>query len=625
VVLAEKREPGSGSRLPALAASLAGFLLYAFTCYPSPDWLDGPELAGAALRLGIFHPPGSPLAVLVGHIAVLWPFGPPAGALVYFSAVFAAASVYVMTRIIQEAQPALGSRDGLRDHLFAFFAGLAFAVTPAVWLQAMRLEVYTFALLLFLISLRSLLAIVRAVNPNVAAGQAQRALFFCGLGVAIHPLIALTALAGVPVLAASRNGWRLWLAPRRMARLAASFLLGCAPLFLLPLMVRAPVDLRWGDPTTLSGFVQFVSGSTFGHSFTLMAAGPHGGELQALAALAQGLGIPLVVVATIAAYLLTRIRPRLALTLAIVAVAGTLGLALQRGFRLDNPDVGGYLLAATASLFLLAALGLRAAAGLLADMRPRAAWLVVALWPGLALGSALAVERPLDRSGCTAGKALAARALAALPTGTVALLADFNLVFMFDYLQQADSLRRDVHVFYLRDLANPALRRALARRNPELAALLPRSSSLDRRSLLRLSRRWPLAMDLGPHLADEVPPVLQPGGLLWMVREYGMPREADALRTQSAFFADFAPPLCGSGSIDRRSAEVISWHAYWQALAARAKGLDIVADAMLSCAACASPADKTIARAAAGRGSFSTPWGECERSCYCKSCRRRSP
>ncbi len=623
MVVAEKREPGS--RLPALAASLASFLLYAFTCYPSPDWLDGPELAGAALRLGIFHPPGSPLAVLVGHIAVLWPFGPPAGALVYFSAVFAAASVYVMTRIIQEARPALGSRDGVRDHLFALFAGLTFAVTPAVWLQAMRLEVYTFALLLFLLSLRSLLATGRAVNPNVAAGQAQRALFFCGLGVAIHPLIALSALAGVPVLAASRYGWRPWLEPRGMARLAASFLLGCAPLFLLPLMVRAPVDLRWGDPTTLSGFIKFVSGSAFGHSFTLMASKPHGGELQALAALAQGLGIPLVVVAAIGIYLLARTRPRLALMLSVVAVAGTLGLVLQRGFRLDNPDVGGYLLAATASLFLLAALGLTAASGLLAAVHPRAAWLAVALWPGLALGSALAVERPLDRSGCTAGRALAARALADLPTGTVALLADFNLVFMFDYLQQAESLRKDVQVFYLRDLANPALRAALAGQDSELEALLPRSSNPDRRSLLRLAQRRPLALDLGPHLASEVLPVLQPGGLLWMVRENGVPSEADAFRTQAAFFADFAPPLCGPGSIDRRSAEVISWHAYWQALAARAKGLDIVADAMLSCAACASPADKTIARAAVGRGSFSTPWWEYGRSCYCMSCRRKSP
>jgi len=623
VVVTEKREPGSRSRLPALAASLAAFLLYAFTCYPSPDWLDGPELAGAALRLGIFHPPGSPLAVLAGHIAVLWPFGPPAGALVYFSAVFAAASVYVMTRIIQEAHSALGSRDSARGHVFAFLTGLTFAVTPVVWSQALRLEVYTLALLLFLLSLRSLLAIGRAADLKVAGGKAERALFFCGLGVATHPLIALSALAGVPVLAASGNGWRFWLAPRRMARLAASFLLGCAPLFLLPLMVRGPVDLRWGDPTTLSGFVKFVSGSTFGHSFSLMASGPDGSELKVLAALARGLGIPLVVAATIGIYLLARTRPRLALMLSVVTVASTLGLALQRGFRLDNPDVGGYLLAATASLFLLAALGLTAVAGMLAVMRPRTAWLVVALWPGLALGSVLAIERPLDRSGCTAGRALAARALTDLPKGTVALLADFNLVFMFDYLQQAESLRRDVQVFYLRDLGNPALRTALAEKDPELAALLPRSSILDLRSLLRLSRRRPLTLDLGPHLADELLEVLQPGGLLWMVRENGLASEADALRIQSAFFADFAPPLCGPGEIDRRSAEVISWHSYWQALAARAKGMDVVADAMLSCAACASPADKTIARAAAGRISFSTPWQVCGRSCYCKSCRRR--
>ena len=69
------------SRLPALIVAALGFALYASTSYPFPDWLDSPELISAAFRLGVFHPPGSPLAVILGHLFSLWPCASPATSL----------------------------------------------------------------------------------------------------------------------------------------------------------------------------------------------------------------------------------------------------------------------------------------------------------------------------------------------------------------------------------------------------------------------------------------------------------------------------------------------------------------------------------------------------------------
>lgn len=593
--------PATPPRLPALAASLASLALYVLTCYPSPDWLDGPELAGAALRLGVFHPPGSPLAVMLGQLAALWPFGPAAGVLVYYSAIFAALAVYQATRIIQLAWSAGGRDSDAAGGFFCATAGLTFALMPAVLSQATRLEVYSLALLLFLLALRSMLSASLATEPEHASRQAERTLVFSGMGAATHPLIALSLLAGLPAIAASRERWRLWFAPRRLAKLMLCFVLGCAPIFMIAAMVHTPADLRWGDPGTFLGFLKFISGSTFSHSFSLKPSGVAGGWLRALTALIAGLGLPLAVSSLAGGYLLLRSRARLLLALVMIAAAGMPGLALQPSVRLDNPDVMGYTLASAACVFLIASLGLVTLGRRLAAARPRAVWLLAALWPALGIGTALSCERPLDHSGCTSGRALAVEALTGLPGHALVLLADFNLVFMFDYLQSAESVRPDVDVLYLRDLENRPLRAALGRYDPALEKSLPRTASPGPRALEKLAAGRPLFIDLGPHLPANLLPALRPDGLLWRLNPDGAPA-GDGLFEQAAFFSGVAPPVCRAGQIDRRSAEVASWHAYWQALAAHASGREVLAGLMLAFAACAAPADAEIARAAGALG-----------------------
>ena len=55
----------------ALAAGLALLVVYAATLAPSITFWDAAEFAAAARGLGIPHPPGTPLWVLVGRVASL--------------------------------------------------------------------------------------------------------------------------------------------------------------------------------------------------------------------------------------------------------------------------------------------------------------------------------------------------------------------------------------------------------------------------------------------------------------------------------------------------------------------------------------------------------------------------
>src|SRR5688500_202277 len=64
--------PAPPYRAAALAA-LAVFALYAATLAPSSAWWDASEYITAAYTLGIPHPPGNPLFVLVGNVAARLP------------------------------------------------------------------------------------------------------------------------------------------------------------------------------------------------------------------------------------------------------------------------------------------------------------------------------------------------------------------------------------------------------------------------------------------------------------------------------------------------------------------------------------------------------------------------
>lgn len=585
------------NRLPALGIAGLGFLLYALTSHPFPDWLDSPELISAACRLGVFHPPGSPLAVMLGYLFSLWPFAAPAASLLYFSAFFTGCALYVLARCVQDLWRALGPSGARLEAVVVTGLSAAFALSCGLWSQAVRTEVYTLGLFLFLCCLRELVRLAHSpIGEN--SPSVTRAAAFCGMGLCVHPLMALSVAPAIALLAAWRNTRGLFWTPRRLLRSGAAFVLGLAPLLFIPLMARAQEDLRWGDPTTFSGWLQTVLGLTFSHSFSTAQTAV---GVKTVLAVGLGLGAGLVVLAALSLYPLFRKKCILALVLILTAAGSALSLALQRSVRLDNPDVFGYALPAMAAMVLLAAGGLAVGARLLFEFRPRLSWLTAALALIVFLTTALIQDwGQRDRSNCQAGRRLSVAALSHLPEGSLAIVGDFNLAFMLEYLIQVEGLRPDVQVLLLRDLDNRPLRALLARSAPRLEARLPTADRLDRDSLEALAELRPVALDAGPHLDAGVLGVLHPSGLLWLVR-YGEPPDEDALLADALhFFGGLSPPLCGNRSADPRSADVIAWHAYWQARAAEHMGLLDLARFLAGVAERSSPEDLAIDRLVKG-------------------------
>jgi len=173
------------------AASLAA--VYVATLAPGVTFWDAGEFIAAAHSLGIPHPPGTPLfVILVSAWAKLLALLPYAIATNLFSSVCTAAAVGLT---------ALWMGRATGEPLAGLAAGMAAGAMSTVWQNATETEVYAASLLL---SVAAIVAADRAGRTGDARFTLLTA-YLLALAVPVH----LSALVAAPVavqLAASRSG-----------------------------------------------------------------------------------------------------------------------------------------------------------------------------------------------------------------------------------------------------------------------------------------------------------------------------------------------------------------------------------------------------------------------------------
>jgi hypothetical protein len=201
-----RRSSGAG-------AAAAGALLlaaYVATLAPGITLWDAGELVTAVHGLGVPHPPGTPLFVLVGRAwSSLLPGVPTALATNLLSAAATAAACAVLAW--------LASR-WLRAAALGAAAGVTAGLAATVWRSANETEVYAVALLLAALTL---LAAERAGRDGSLRSLALVAYLFA-LAVPLH-LFALVAAPAAIALAAARPDGRV--DGRRLALLSGALLM----------------------------------------------------------------------------------------------------------------------------------------------------------------------------------------------------------------------------------------------------------------------------------------------------------------------------------------------------------------------------------------------------------------
>jgi hypothetical protein len=215
----------------AVSLGLVSFLPYLRTLAPSVLPGDSGEFQLAASVLGVAHPTGYPLYLLLGKLFItLVPVGDPAFRMNLLSAVFAAAAVSAVYLLALELT---------RRSTVAAVAALTLAFSITFWSQAAEAEVY--ALNSLLVAATLLLLLRATAQPHQALATQPRETWLLaaagcyGLSLAHHRTAILLAPAILVYL---------WLERRRLPTISAGRALQVGTLVLLPLLLYAYIPLR---------------------------------------------------------------------------------------------------------------------------------------------------------------------------------------------------------------------------------------------------------------------------------------------------------------------------------------------------------------------------------------------
>lgn len=190
----------------ALAAAVALFTLYAITLAPSTAFWDTSEYIATAHILGIPHPPGNPLFVLLGRAweLLLSPLGLPVAVRInLFSAFMSAGSAFFWYLVVHRILVAFTENETVR-RVGAFAAVWVAGTAFTVWNQSnVNEKVYTVTL--FTIALMSWIAFLWRDHVEAHRGQKNRrwhddnailvVIFILALSVGNHLMAFLAAPA----------------------------------------------------------------------------------------------------------------------------------------------------------------------------------------------------------------------------------------------------------------------------------------------------------------------------------------------------------------------------------------------------------------------------------------------
>jgi hypothetical protein len=246
----------------AWVAALAALWVYALTLSPTVAWVnlgeDSGDLLAASATLGIPHPTGYPLFVLLGRLATFLPVGSIAFRINLVAALAAAVSVYAVARLAMALAPA---PRGLLAAWGGAACALLYASSRGAWSQSVLAEVYTLnAAFLGLI----LWLLVEAQRE----GDAKRLLlagYLFGLGLTNHLLLLAAAPAFLVVI--GRLGRTKKIGPATLVLLPLLMFWGLTLDLYLPVRAARNPEFSWGAPASPGQLWWVVSGAQYARNF----------------------------------------------------------------------------------------------------------------------------------------------------------------------------------------------------------------------------------------------------------------------------------------------------------------------------------------------------------------------
>ena len=184
-----------------ILTSLSFFIplvLYILTMAPTTSFWDCGEFISTSYILGVPHPPGSPLYLLLGNVFSSIPFFKDIGARVnLISPIVSALSVMFLYQIIVFLLNEFKNhKDNFIDdsiiYFSAFTAALTFAFTDSHWFNAVEAEVYSFSTFFTSIVVWMILKWNKNNKDNWNVRYLLIIIYMFGLAIGVHLLNLLT-------------------------------------------------------------------------------------------------------------------------------------------------------------------------------------------------------------------------------------------------------------------------------------------------------------------------------------------------------------------------------------------------------------------------------------------------
>ena len=419
-------------RAIAVAAALGAMAVYLLTLAPTITGEDSGEFVTAARVLGVAHPPGYPLYLMIAHAFTWIPFGTVAWRVNLASAVFGAGTVCVLALLVILFT---------RNRAAALAAALLFAFSREFWEQSVIAEVYTLTAFLVALSLLLLFQWERT--------RANRLLLWlavvCGLGTSVHntfmllmPWFALFVLLHDRAETGCMPGPRRWALYAGLSALAAACCMGV--LLYIPLRAAAHPAVNWGDPESLAGFWRHIRRMQYDFMVTQYPRSPDRFLDQLGAMAAMYLRQPLLGADIAGFVLLLRRRPAHALFLAACAASVVLGFTWWQNPELTR-DWLWVMSVFWIPAYLIAALCAGLFFGWLWQRRKQAAMVCMVLCVALPLGLNWRVN---NKSRFLWVHEYGVNVLNTLEQDAIYVSASDHGGFSVMYLQNVLGLRRDV-------------------------------------------------------------------------------------------------------------------------------------------------------------------------------------
>jgi hypothetical protein len=467
---------------------LAALLLYSWTLAPTVTLTDSGELIVVARGLGIAHPPGVPLWIILAHLASLVPFGNVAARINFSSAFFAALACAMLTLAVAEltiTASYLGrskrrkrvAQDGKRVEESgvarvlltapALGAGLLMAFSRTLWSYATITEVYALNALLILFIFFLLLRWRRyiiadrmhrgeAMNADWAASQITShdaflywaALVF-GLALGVHHVTVALTLPAAAVIVYRTQGVKFFISRRLVYAALISIGALVAVYAYLPLAASHSPIINWGNPRSLQEIWWHITGRQYQvyFSFKPEVMGKQFAEFCGMTLREFGVPwLPFSLVLAFAGFVNAFKRDRTTFWFLLVIVIANLAYDLNYEIAEDKE---AYYLPVFISIAIAAGLGIRLAIQQLAPKSTPIAKPLLVAATAILLVCAIACTGnwPFNnRRQYFIAHDYAENLLSVIAPNGLLLTLDWQVVSPMFYVQEIEQRRRDVKI-----------------------------------------------------------------------------------------------------------------------------------------------------------------------------------